>query len=456
MSGARILIRVPVARRLRQVWIATLTGAAALAQATPGMAAPAAAASLTVEQAVEVALRANPRLAAARARVEASDERTGSSARRMLPAVRLSEELQFYDKAFSIGFAGAPGTTPAVFPVRDRTTNSFVASVEEPLLGLLRLNSEREAQGADTDAARARIASAEADLRAAVETQFLRYFEARALAEIADTSARELGAEVEVARARLTSGVITNADLLRLQVAVANARQQSLQAGSQASVSHTTLFALLGYGPEQGEVTFIEPRNLLAAARPAPPRMDALLPSARARRPELVERLRLVDAAESQARARAYALLPDVNAEAAYLRIDGQPIAAKNSAYVGLKAQWAIWEWGASDHLRRAAEAEATAAQRDLEDTNRQIESDLATSLAQGDAARGAVEAAETAITSAEEAFRVTQAQVKAGSATTTDLLEAESALTQARLNLTRAQYELALAHVALARATGT
>ena len=49
----------------------------------------------------------------------------------------------------------------------------------------------------------------------------------------------------------------------------------------------------------------------------------------------------------------------------------------------------------------------------------------------------------------------MTQAQVKAGAATTTDLLEAESELTQARLNLTRAQYELALAHVAVKRASG-
>jgi len=310
-------------------------------------------------------------------------------------------------------------------------------------------------QSAGSEAARAQLAAAEADLRQAVEAQFLRYFEARALGQIADASAKQLGAEVEVARARLTSGVITQADLLRLQVAVANAHQQSLQAGSQGAVAHATLFALLGYGAGEPGPTLIEPSHLLAAARTPPPRLAALLPGARARRPELVERLRLTDAADGQARARGYALLPEINAEAAYLRVDGQVFAPKNSAYVGLKAQWAIWEWGASERLRRAAEADASAARRDLEATDRQVESDLAISLAQGDAARGAVEAAEAAITSAEEAFRVTQAQVKAGAATTTDLLEAESALTQARLNLTRSNYELALAHVALARAAG-
>ena len=45
--------------------------------------------------------------------------------------------------------------------------------------------------------------------------------------------------------------------------------------------------------------------------------------------------------------------------------------------------------------------------------------------------------------------------QVKAGTATTTDLLQAEASLTEARLNLTRAQYEMAQVAVLLRRATG-
>ena len=432
--------------------VAALILSAALGRAAPGLGAPA---RLTVEQASEMALRSNPRLAAARARVEAGGERTASSARRLLPGVHVADELQYYDSAFKIAFPAPGGTASAELVARKQTTNSFVASVEEPLLGLFRLNNEQEAQAAATEATRAQLAAAEAEVRQAVATQFLRYFEALAIGQIADASARQLGAEVDEARARLASGVITRADLLRLEVAVANANQQALQARSQAQVARATLFAAIGLGPADNGVTLVEPQNLLRAARTPPARYEALLPGAHARRPELVERLRLVDAADRQARARAYAMLPDINAEAAYLRVDGQVFAPKNSAYVGLKAQWAIWEWGASEHLRHAAEADALAARRDLEATERQVESDLSISLALGEAARGAVDAAEKAIASAEEAFRVTEAQVKAGAATTTDLLESESALTQARLNLTRAQYELALAQVALARASG-
>ena len=122
---------------------------------------------------------------------------------------------------------------------------------------------------------------------------------------------------------------------------------------------------------------------------------------------------------------------------------------------MGLKANWAIWEWGATTLQRKAAVIQAEAAQRDREMLERQIESELTASLAQGDAARGAVGSAGQAVASAEEAYRVTDASVKAGTQTTTDLLQAQSELTQARLNLIRAQYELVLSDVALARATG-
>jgi outer membrane protein TolC len=71
------------------------------------------------------------------------------------------------------------------------------------------------------------------------------------------------------------------------------------------------------------------------------------------------------------------------------------------------------------------------------------------------DAAGSAVTLATEAIVSAEEAYRVTDVQVRAGTATVTDLLDAQAALTQVRLNLVRARYARAMASVLLAHATG-
>ncbi|HXJ20813.1 MAG TPA: TolC family protein [Polyangia bacterium] len=437
-----------------------ILGGAALAALLVTSVAPAHAASrtLTIDEAVALALQSNPRLASARARLEAADDSATSVGRRMLPSVHLSEEFQRWNGPFAIAFAIPGAPMAAAFVAREQTTNSFVASADQPVMGLFRTNDERESLSEQTAAGRAQLEAAEADLRATVETQFLRVFEAQALEQIAAASVHDLSEQVTVAKARLASGVITNADLLRIQVAVANAQQQGLEAHSQGQTARAQLFAAIGIAPHDSlEMALVEPVDRLKAARAAgaPGTLASLLPLAAQRRPELTQQNHLILAADRDRGARTFAMLPDVDLEGAYMRLYGQPFQPASSWFVGVKASWAIWEWGATDLARRAAVAQAEAARRDRDTLERQIESELTSSLVQGEAARGAVGSAETAVASAEEAYRVTDASVKAGASTTTDLLQAQAELTQARLNLTRAQYELALSDVTLTRAVG-
>jgi outer membrane protein TolC len=432
--------------------VATLLSTVSLAQAAPH--------ALTIDDAVALALKTSPRVAAQRARAEAGDVNAGSVGRRMLPSIHVSDEAQIWNAPFAVVFANPMSTTPApALVVRKKETNTFAASFDQPLMGLFRANDEFSTLTEQAAGDRAQIAAAESDLRATVETQFLRVFEAQALEQIASASVHELGEQVTVAKARLASGVITNADLLRIEVAVANAQQQALEAHSQGQTARAQLFAAIGLMPgDAADFTLVEPTAQLAAARSrgTGPSLADLLPQAQAHRPELARQAHLVTAADKQIGARTYALLPDIDFEGAYIRTDGQVFAPPNSAYLGIKANWAIWEWGATNLQRKAAAIQADAAHRDQEMLARQIEAELTASLAQGDAARGAVDSADKAVASAQEAYRVTDAALKAGAATTTDLLESQSALTQARLNLTRAQYELVLSDVALAHATGT
>ena len=371
------------------VTLATTLSAASFAHAAPR--------ALTIDDAVALALRTNPQLASARARAEAGDITAVSVGRRMLPAIHVSDEAQLWNAPFAIAFPSTGPSTgaamaPMAFVVRNQETNTFTAAFDQPLMGLFRANDERETLTEQSAGDRAQIAAGEADLRANVETQFLRVFEAQALEQIASSSVHELGDQVTVAKARLASGVITNADLLRIEVAVANAEQQALEAHSQGVTSRAQLFAAIGLSPaDAAELTLIAPEARLAAVRAkgTSPSLEALMPLARDHRPELAQQAHLILAADRQVGARTYSLLPDIDLEGAYIRADGQPFSPKNSAYVGLKANWAIWEWGASNLLRKAAAVQADAARRDQEMLARQIEAELSASLAQGDAARG-------------------------------------------------------------------
>lgn len=405
---------------------------------------------LTVEEAVQLALRHNPRLQAATLRQRASHEAALSVGARLLPSVHLSDEYQRYKDPFSVVFQ--PGVPP--FLVRQLNTNTFTATVLQPLVGLGHIAEDYVAQRKAAAANQAGVAAARAQLVESVQVGFLRYFEAKALAGVARASERELAEQVNVAQAKVKAGVLTNADLLRVQVALANAQQQEIQAESQAQVARANLLAAIGIDPTDASVALVEPTSLLTPPGPLPADREAADVALR-RRPEIArDKLAAASAAHSRA-ARYLSLLPEIDGEAGYIRIDGQVFAPADSWYVGVRSTWPIWEWGATFFGARAAARQAAAAEADLESERSQVSTEVQSALAQSRAAAVAVDVAQKAIASAQEAYRVTDALVKAGSATTTDLLDAQAALTTARLNLARARYELAVQRVDLTRVMG-
>ena len=398
-----------------------------------------------VEDVTRIALASHPHVAAARAQSRAAHAEALSAGGRLLPALAVSEEYQHYDKPFDVGFG------PQVFRAREQDTSTFVASASQPVLGLLQRSQTYRAQGSRADAAEATVKVAEADIREAVEIAYLRMFESRAMEEVARTSQSELAQQVAVTLAGVNAGTQTNADLLRVKVAEANARQQGISAHAGYIVARAQVLGAIGRAPSDTTIEFTEPSALLSVAAPAPAGGGASVDD----RAEVVQARHMAEAAGHVERSRFYALLPEIDVNAAYVRVDGQVFAPANSLYVGVRANWPIWEWGATMNARRAAAEQAEAARQQVEAQRREAAVDITTRRAEHDSSTSAVQLAEQTIASAEEAFRVMTALVGAGSATVTDLLDAQSALTQSRLNLTRARYEQAIARLQVRRASG-
>lgn len=414
----------------------------ALARAEP--------ARLSVDDVVHMALAGSPSLVSARARAEAADALRKSARGRLLPTLVVSDEYQHWNGPFTIAFPGAPAGSGVT--ARDQDTNTFAVAASQPLLGLLRRSEAYKAQARSAEAATLGVRVNEAAAREAIEVEYLRMFEAQSLREVAQASESELGRQVGITEAEVKAGTRTNSDLLRVRVALSNARQQGIEAATQVTVARANLLGVIGYPPDDTTVVFSEPTSLLVESKLDKPS------AARAveRRPEVQQAELSAEAAQHEERSHFYGLLPEIDLEAAYSRVDGQVFAPKNSAFVGVKAAWPIWEWGASENARRAAAAQAQALRSDVEGQRRQVRVELATRAAELEAAKSAVRLAEETIVSAEEAYRVTDALVRAGSGTISDLLDAQSALTQARHHLTRARYEQAIARIQLERSAGT
>jgi outer membrane protein TolC len=413
--------------------------------------APGAARAIDVDTAVRLTLEHSPGLRGVRARARAAEDQSRSLRGRLLPTVVLSDEYQRYAEPFVIAFPGVP--SPGL-TARDRDTNTFVAAASQPVLGLLHLTQDKAALDDLAEAARAGEQTAEEAVVEGVQSGFLHYFEARAAEAVARAAIGDLEEQRQVTLARVSAGAATTADVLRVEVAAANARQQALQAQAQQQVARSSLLLAMGFSARDAELALVEPTALEAADVPDLSEVAAQ-EAAASRRPE-VERARLEQrAAQHQATGRLFALLPEASVEGSYVRIQGQLFAPPESWAVGLKASWPVWDWGATWYAHRAAAQNAEAAAAAREDQERQVKGEASARLAALTSARAAVEVADATISSAEEAWRVTNALSQAGSATTTDVLDAQAALTQARLNRIRARYQRALATVGLQRAVG-
>ena len=406
---------------------------------------------LTIDEAVAEALRVNDQLAAARFQAEGAEDTARSARGRLLPTLNASDTVQHWNAPFVITL-GPPGSSGVV--ARNVNTNTVTVAAQQPLLGLFHRERDLKAASSSAGASRANEAAAQADISEQVRITYLRLFEARAGISIAEASVEQLRKQVQDAQARYNAGTITKADLLRFQTAEANAQQQKIQASTQAQTARQLLLTLLARNPEDPSLEFVEPVDIeRQAAVPEASSSDELINRALQSRPEIQRAQKDAEAARANGQARTFDLLPEVDVQAAYSNVHGQIFLPENSFFVGVVANWPFWTWGTKWYAAQSAQRQADAAGAQLQGTRKQVAFDVASKLSVLDSQFVVVQVAQTAITSAEEAYRVTSAQVNAGTATTTDFLDAQSALTTAKLNLARAQYERTIARVQLDRA---
>jgi len=407
---------------------------------------------LTVDQAVQEALRVNEQLRAARARADAAGDNAKSVRGQLLPALSATELWQHYTEPFVINLSGQPGQGVLA---RNINANTLTVNANQPILGLVRLGYGYASANRSADASQSDAQAVAASLTEQVQTTYLRLFEARAQEGVARASVEQLEKQVQDAEARFRAGTITNADLLRFRTAAANARQQEIQAHTDGLIARQGLLTFLARNPEDPSIEFVEPEDLERhGAEPVSHAVDALINRSLAQRPEVLRARQQADAARDNDRAQFAALLPEVNLQASYAWTRGQVFFPENSFYLGIYVSWPFWTWGSTFYAAKSAERQADAAEALSDDARRQAAYEVSSRYSQLQAQFVAVEVAETAIKGAEEAYRVTDAQVRVGAGTTTDLLDAQSALTTARLNLARARYERAVARVALDRAS--
>jgi outer membrane protein TolC len=292
-------------------------------------------------------------------------------------------------------------------------------------------------------------------LVAAVIASFYDVLAARELVSVARASERTVAAQVADTRTLLEGGAtgVRRADLLALEVRQAEAREQALSAQNAESLSMAALANLLGLEADR------ELQLSTADWQPAgmPATYDQAVAEAMGHRPELEQaRVALRQALlQGEVARRQYLPRVDLVGRAGFtddeLRLESHDV----DWMVGVAATWDLFRGGA----RRAGVERAQAAVAEVRARDRKatlaVELDVRSAFLRRQEAEERLLVAEGAVRQAEEALELSATLYRGGAATSTRYLEAELALTRARVRKTRARYDLRKATADLGRAMG-
>ena len=255
------------------------------------------------------------------------------------------------------------------------------------------------------------------------------------------------------ADARHRAGVATPADKLQAQTALAQATLNRITAEGSLRTAFGVLANIMGLPANQ------ELRLASANHVPANPEIvqdiNALIEQARERRPDLMASEAQLRAAEADIDVSKAAAKPSVSVFTGYSFSDGSNLTSNNNSAVGINVEIPIFNGFANTYQIRSAKALADlrAAQRDT--LRLQISLDVWRAYHNLRTSAQSISAARTLVESAEESARVAFGRYKAGVGNILDVLNAQSALADARQQFVQSSLNWNIARASLAQSMG-
>ncbi|HEX8030442.1 MAG TPA: TolC family protein [Vicinamibacterales bacterium] len=412
---------------------------------------------LTLEEAMQRARGASGEARALASAVGEADARVQRARAGYWPRIDLAESVQrgnhpvfAFSSLLSQRRFTAQNFAIASLNHPDPVTNTRTTiGVEQAIFdgGTTTLGIEGAKLGRDAAAAAQDAGGQDLAFRAA--RAFVRVLQLEATLRAADAAVAVAESDQQRARARRDVGVVTEADVLAVDVHLADMQQRQIAAGANLGVARIELAEAVG-------APLTEPFALAApATRGVPTDVDALVQDALASHPlrrSADLQVQLADNARRTARA---ALWPTAGVEGGW-EFNGASFGQQRSSWiVGAEVRINVFRGFADSARRTEADHGYTRATAEHERVLRRIEVDIRTALAQHAAARAREAAGRMALIQARESQRIIRDRYESGLATVTDVLRAAEAALDAESRATEAAMDAILQSVAIDRALG-
>lgn len=423
---------------------------AALALATPAAAQQDSAATITYEQAIDLALSQSATLQRARSDVELARLEVSGARTSFLPDLRLSVSG---DQSYGRRFSQEQGT---VLSATDESLSGRVSTGVTLFDGFANV-SELEAASLGAEAALLELERTEQTVVFDVIAGFLELIAARAQVDVLAQALAAQEQQEQQVSVLVNGGRRPVSDLYQQQANVAAARVTLVEARRAMLLAEVDLVQALRLDPA-AQYAFVAPELPDSVAAPERRPFDALLRRAWENRADIVALERRVDAAEEQIDVARAGWWPSVSLSASYgsayttaseLAFDEQ-LDQRRGGSIGIGVAVPLFDRGVAGRQTEQARIREENARLALDDLRQTVALEVRRALLDRDAAVERLAAAEARLTAARRALTATQQRYDAGVATLLEVTQARADLTAAESDLVNARYTLLFQEEAL------
>ncbi len=336
------------------------------------------------------------------------------------------------------------------FPVSTYPQNTKTAGliITQPLYTGGQVSANVNAAENARSAQLAELSATEEQVFLNVATAYTDVVRDQAVLKLEQHNVRVLNKQLGATRAEFENGEVTHTDVAQAEARLAGAEASLIRARGSLAASQAAYVRMVGVAPGTLEQP-VMPEGLPATEAEAAQLAQKNYPVLAARYAENAaqQRIAAVSGRQKPTVALTGQLLEARDPEIGFSRIDTRSIM--------LTFSMPIYEGGALDAEKHAAEQRAVARSDDLLDTQRQARLDAVNAWQAYQTANAQLAAIHSQIRAEQVAASGVRDEAAVGERTTLDVLNADQELLNARVNLVRAQRDQLVAAYALKAATG-
>jgi outer membrane protein len=410
---------------------------------------------LSLSDTINMALDANLNLKQSQEEVRAAAENRKASITEFFPTLSASYDYVHRNREQTQELTGL-GPSPD-FIVRPDDEYTFVTSFNQPIFRGFSLINQYRIADLGLDAAEFSKKITRQDVILDAKNAFYSVLKAIKLLEVAKQRVSQIAAQKKVAENFYEVGMSPLNDLLESQASLANARQDEIVALNDLAIAKSQFNTLL----RRRVNASVELQDILDYS-PFVYGFQYCLDTAKESRLEITVADLDVEIAQKEVNLAKKDYMPSVNLRGEYVRVGddwqssgGEGISDAKSWNVRATAQWDFWEWGRTHFGVREKLHRLSQAQYRREQILDNIELEVKSAFLRTRESEKNILTVEKAIEQAKENFRINQERFKEQVATTTDVLDAQTLLSDTLTNYFNALYNFKIAKATLYRAMG-